>query len=56
MAGVEQVDRLLARLHNDLRHESRVLLLGEERLDAVGLRADAVDQADVLAVRAASML
>ena len=48
MAGFEKVHLLLAGLHHDLRDKPLVLIFGEHRLDPVCLRADAVDQADVL--------
>jgi hypothetical protein len=50
MTGLEEVDSLLARLDDDLRDQTGVFLLQENRLDAIGLRADAVDQAHVRVV------
>jgi hypothetical protein len=49
--GFEKVYIVLSRLDHDLRDEMLVLVLGEQRLDAVRLGTDAVDQADVGAVR-----
>src|SRR5579859_7659472 len=50
MSGIEQVDFLLARLDDDLWHERGVVAGFEKRLDAVGLRADTVNESDVRAV------
>ena len=44
----QDAHRLLARLHEDLRHQVGVVGFGEDRLDPVRLRADAIDEADVL--------
>src|SRR5204863_4821494 len=47
---VDNVNGLLSRLDHHIRHQPRMLYLGEDRLDVVGLRADDVDKADVLTI------
>ena len=47
MTRLKQVDLLLAGLNDDLGHECFVVRFGEHGFDAVCLRPDGVDQADV---------
>ena len=51
VTGFEQVHRSLAGGDDHLRDEAGIFGCGEDRLDSIGLRAHAVDEADVLFTR-----
>jgi hypothetical protein len=53
VASFEKANAFCPGVDGDLRNEASVVGLGKQRLDAVGLRADAIDQSDVFAVRIA---
>ncbi len=50
MPGFEQVHAMFADCNDDLRNEVTILLAHKKRFDPVGLRANRVDQADVVAI------